>query len=152
MDSSRPSVFVYGTLLFEEVTDALQIRSRGISGEIVPLKRFAAELKHYRRFTVKPGRRGAYPAIIPGEGTVKGMVLSELTRDSLETLDAFEGIDSGLYHREVVEVLDREHKKHKAFAYICGDAMRPHLKSDWEPEEFLKNELAWYLRHVVNAG
>lgn len=146
-----PSVFVYGTLLFAEVTEALCIRSAGEDGNEAALKRIPAVLDGYQRLTVRPGRRGAYPAIIPGPGHVSGLILSELTEASLAILDEFEGIEDGLYTRELVDVQTADKLTQRVFTYVCGDVIKPHLGSVWDPQAFRASELDWYLKHVVTS-
>lgn len=144
------NVFVYGTLLFPEITAALDIESRHSNS----VKRRPAKLSGYERFTVNFRGEGDPPAIIPAENSsVVGQVLCDLTEDSLQRLDWFEDIASELYtrERESVEFLDAEHERLEVFTYVCGERIRPQLEGEWDPEVFRERDLAWYLVHVLGA-
>ena len=143
------NVFVYGTLLFSEVTDRLAIVSVDSSGKEIPLRRKAASLRGFERFTVQPGRRGAYPAIVQGSGSVEGLVLMDLSARSLHALDEFEGVDSGLYSRETVTVRLDSGEEMRVFAYVCGQSIRKQLSGRWSPKTFREEQLEWYLKYVV---
>lgn len=132
-------VFVYGTLLFDEVTTKLGITSRGSE----TLIRREALLGGYERFTVRLQPSGNYPAIIAMENaSVRGQVLFDVTDASLARLDQFEGIVEGFYTREVVQVqmlgLDNERLTTwlTAYVYVCGNLIRDCLDGDWDPESY----------------
>lgn len=74
-------VFVYGSLMQEEVAAIILKR---------PPKRVAATLKGYHRYKIKGC---VFPGIMRSESneeTVDGWVYTELTRDELNRMDAFE--------------------------------------------------------------
>ena len=132
-------VFVYGTLLFDEVTTELGITSRGSE----TLIRREALLDGYERFTVRLQPSRNYPAIIEMEnGSVRGQVLFDVTDSSLARLDQFEGIAEGFYTRDVVQVqmlgLDNERLTTwlTAYVYVCGNLIRDYLDGGWDPEAF----------------
>lgn len=142
-------VFVYGTLLFPEVTSQLGVVSLDTSGGRVPVRRNDANLKDFQRFTVKLREHANFPAIIRGAGTVSGHLLSGVTHDSMRRLDEFEGIASGYYTRETVNVSTSEGIQ-SAFAYVCGPRLRDFLDGPWDPDAFKQNDLSWYLGNVVS--
>lgn len=144
------NVFVYGTLLFREVTDSLGIMSNDpYTGTPIPLIRRAAVLDGFERFTVQLRPRGNFPAIIRGEGSVRGDLLKRVTPDSLQRLDYFEGIADGYYQREIVR-LQCEGDSIDAFAYVCGDPLRQHLDGPWDADVFRDRDLSWYISEVVD--
>ncbi|URE23415.1 AIG2-like family [Musa troglodytarum] len=84
------SVFVYGTLLADEVVRVLLKRVPPSSPAI---------LHNYHRFSIK-GR--VYPAILPVDcKKVAGEVLLGITDQELDILDSFEDVE---YERRAVEV------------------------------------------------
>lgn len=61
---------------------------------------------------------GEYPALVlAGDADVSG-VLIEIARDSIAALDAYEGLDDGLYSRRRVTAVARDGSPHSAWAYI----------------------------------
>lgn len=148
--STPVRVFVYGTLLFPEVTDRLGVTSiNPATAEPTPLSRRVASLDGYERYTVRLREHGNFPAIVPGDGVVVGEVLECVPPESLARLDFFEGIDEGHYHREMVHV-QCEGTLVDAFAYVCGDILREYLDGPWDVDAFRENDLEWYIENVVD--
>jgi gamma-glutamylcyclotransferase (GGCT)/AIG2-like uncharacterized protein YtfP len=81
---SMPPLFVYGTLLFPEMLNALLSR--------VP-RYLDATLPEYRRFSIHDGPDvRPYPAILPEpKALVKGALLLGLSKEEGQILDAYEG-------------------------------------------------------------
>ena len=152
MSDDTCSVFVYGTLLFDEVTTPLRIYSRDeAEGTEVRAARSPAVLHGYDRFTVRLRDHGNFPAIVPGSGRVDGHVLVHVTAESLARMDEFEGIADGYYSRDVVTV-ESQGQTLEAFAYVCGEPLRSFLDGSWDPDAFRRNDLAWYVRNVVSQS
>ncbi len=150
MSDGTSSVFVYGTLLFDEVTTPLRIYSRDeASGAEVRAARCSAVLHGYERRTVHLRDHGNFPAIVPGSGSVHGHLLVLVSAESLVRMDEFEGIADGYYSRDVVTV-DSGGITLEAFAYVCGEPLRSFLTGPWDPDSFRANDLAWYVRNVVS--
>ena len=103
-------VFVYGTLTDRERADA--VIGPG-NYEFVS----RAELEGVRRV------EGAYPTLAPG-GSVDGRLL-ETDREGVGALDAYEGVDQGLYVRVAVPIEDGE----TAWTYV-GDPARLEVTED----------------------
>ncbi len=144
-------VFVYGTLLFSEVTTSLGVVSIDESGsELSDVRRTDVVLPGYERFAVSLRDSANFPAIIPGDGAVHGHLLTRVSEGSLRRLDEFEGVADGYYSREVVTVMAAT-GEHKAFAYVCGAPLRSFLGGAWDPEAFRDRDLLWYLEHVVRS-
>ena len=124
IDSDQPfRLFAYGTLLPGEANHRLierQVRSARtgcIEGVLVDL--------------------GAFPALIPGDGIVKGMLL-ELAWEAIEITDRLEGFhaddDHSLYLRKEVIVHLHEGGEVQAWTYVYANpsaiADRPRLVLD----------------------
>lgn len=147
------NVFVYGTLLFPEITKRLGVVSRDASTVL----RKPAVLRGYKRLTV--GFRGEAdpPAIFKAaDSFVAGEILLDITAESLQRLDWFEDIDHGLYTRESVTVgfesaSESPTKPHTqtVLTYVCGDKIRKLLRGDWDPQVFRAKYLEWYLANVL---
>jgi len=131
-----PPVFVYGTLLFAEVTSALGIRARRLT---------AATLPDYQRQTVRLSPRGNFPAIVSRAGdSVTGALLQLDSQQDLDLMDEFEGTAEGYYERRLVTVL-AEQREQEAFAYVCGPPLQPFLDGAWDAELFRIQDLANYV-------
>jgi gamma-glutamylcyclotransferase (GGCT)/AIG2-like uncharacterized protein YtfP len=126
---ARPSegtgkLFVYGTLLLDDVISALIDR-----------------IPHYQGAT-SPGWRvvrlpqRVYPGLVPGDGEANGKVFTDLTDAEWTTLDAFE---DPAYTLTAVRLLPLETN---ALAYTWrGD----HVDQPWSTADFSRDELADYL-------
>ncbi|XP_026404879.1 AIG2-like protein D [Papaver somniferum] len=117
------SVFVYGSLLADDVVKALLNR--------VP-QNSAAILDNFKRFSIK-GR--VYPAIRPVENTkVTGRVLLDITDSELDILDIFEDEE---YERSTVDVsLIDTSKKVRSYTYVWVNKNDPNLYGEWNFEEW----------------
>ncbi|CAL9170075.1 AIG2-like protein D [Musa acuminata AAA Group] len=121
--SSLHNVFVYGTLMADEVV-------RTILKRVPPAS--PAVLNDYHRFSIK-GR--VYPAILPVESKkVKGRVLLGISDQELDKLDSFEDVE---YERRTVEIsLLEKSEKLLANAYVWSDENDPNLYGEWDFEEW----------------
>ncbi|XP_008798165.1 AIG2-like protein D [Phoenix dactylifera] len=126
------SVFVYGSLLADEVVQVLLKRVPSSS---------PAVLHHHHRFSIK-GR--VYPAILPVENKkVAGKVLLGITDRELDVLDTFEDVE---YERRAVEVsLADTAEKLLADTYVWGDNDDPNLHGDWDFEEWKRLHMKDFL-------
>lgn len=141
MSVRRENLFVYGTLLLDELVTALtgiQIRSA------------RAELQGYSRHCiVRDGRPDAYPAIRPcPSGTVIGRVLFDVDEQSMRMIDCFES-DPPDYDRIEVEVTLEERKIIPAVAYVAKPSLTQWLTGEWSEAAFAKDHLKHYLSSVV---
>ena len=114
-------VFAYGTLMFDEVMEAVV----GRRFEGVP-----ARLRGYERYQV---RGQSYPAIVRREeGVTEGTLFSGIDEETLARLDRFEGSS---YQREWVTLDTGE----RAWAYVVAPGEEPLLSDQsWNPDEFLR--------------
>ncbi|KAK8461757.1 hypothetical protein SEVIR_1G089200v4 [Setaria viridis] len=126
------SVFVYGTLMAEEVVRVLLGRAPPSS---------PAHLPGHRRFSLR-GR--VYPAILPARAhAVNGKVIKGLTDRELHVFDLFEDEE---YVKRTVEVsLTDTLERSLAYAYIWGNEGDPDLYGEWDYEEWRKVHLKDYL-------
>jgi len=60
---------------------------------------------------------GLYPAIVPGEGTVKGEFIS-IPAYELPEVDGYEGVEEGLYERQPVVIESKELGAARVWAYV----------------------------------
>lgn len=94
--SESAGVFVYGTLLFPEVTSRLGLVSLDpLTGREIPLIRHWSTLVGYERYRVKLRPVGNFPAIVSSGDVVEGELLEHVSLKSLATMDEFEGIAEG---------------------------------------------------------
>lgn len=137
-----PAVFVYGTLMAEELLSGLFSHSADRTHHPPSYTRKPAVLHGYRRV---PVRYAAYPAIIPGmpSDQVDGYMISPISLDQWELLDEFEGDQ---YRREMVRVvLPESAEQVPAQAYVWGESPE-WLKLDekWDYSHFRESQLgAW---------
>ncbi|GJM97516.1 hypothetical protein PR202_ga14448 [Eleusine coracana subsp. coracana] len=126
------TVFVYGSLMEEAVVRAILKRVPPAAPAILP---------NYHRFSIK---ERIYPAILPVENKkVAGKVLTGVTDDELQILDAFEDVE---YTRTRVEVsLTDSSETMLADTYVWSDAEDPNLYGKWDFEEWKKLHMKDFL-------
>ncbi|MGH7746105.1 MAG: gamma-glutamylcyclotransferase family protein, partial [Candidatus Dormibacteria bacterium] len=118
-------LFVYGTLVFEDVISALldriphQLDAKAPGWRIVRLP------------------EKVYPGLIPGHDEATGKVLTDLTDAEWATLDAFEDPDYALATVRVMIPLETD-----VLTYIWRGE---HVDQPWSTVEFGRNDLADYL-------
>ncbi|XP_076881955.1 AIG2-like protein D [Bidens hawaiensis] len=122
------SVFVYGSLLADDVVRALLRR--------IP-QNSPATHNDYHRFSVK-GR--VYPAILPVENKkVTGRVLLDITAPELDILDKFEDYE---YDRKLVDVsLLGSSDILQAYTYVWANKDDPDLYGEWDFEAWKESKM-----------
>lgn len=133
--SDRFAIFVYGSLQFQDVIEA-------VSG-----RRFPAEdavLHGYRRRRIQ---NHSFPGIRPDSAEkTQGQILRDVLEADLQVLDAFEG---DLYERKTVSVRigsDRLQTDTEAFAYVIRDEFADWMSAEsWDLGWFQKNELRSFI-------
>jgi len=132
------NLFVYGTLMYQEV-------SRRVAGCEPNFS--DAVLQGYRREAVA-GK--FYPAIIEDEsGFVQGKLWSDLPPRVFLFLDRFEDVSSGCDVRTEVEVLTETGLKASAVVYVAGAVLRPKLCGEWDEKRFREEYLSRYFETTV---
>ncbi|XP_020155073.1 AIG2-like protein D isoform X1 [Aegilops tauschii subsp. strangulata] len=137
------SVFVYGTLMAEEVVRVLLGRVPPSSPALLPNQYVRACALR----STPPGRlsiRGrVYPAILPVDGSkVPGKVWQGITDRELDVLDIFEDEE---YVRETVGISLADSADMIAYAYIWGNVDDPDLYGEWDFDEWKKVHLKDYI-------
>ncbi len=131
------NVFVYGSLMFPRVWDAL-VSARYQS---VP-----SRLRDFRRHGVQGE---SYPAIVATPGAeVRGLVWLHVEPQDLDRLDRFEGDD---YRRIAVSVESLDPARAgtlTATAYVWKDPSRL-LDVDWDPAHFERTDLERFARRFL---
>jgi gamma-glutamylcyclotransferase (GGCT)/AIG2-like uncharacterized protein YtfP len=123
--STAPPLFVYGSLIVTDVLEAVLGR--------VPAHR-PAHVAGWRRAAL---RERPFPGLVPGAGSVDGIVLTDLTARERDLLDAFEG---PMYERRDIALTDGT----TALAYVCVDELLV-LGDDWDVERFRRDDLPAFL-------
>ncbi|KAG8095264.1 hypothetical protein GUJ93_ZPchr0012g20869 [Zizania palustris] len=126
------SVFVYGSLMADEVVSAIIKRVPPSSAALLP---------NYHRFSIKDR---IYPAILPVESKkVAGKVIMGITDAELHILDEFEDVE---YVRTRVEILSTDSSETiLADTYVWADAEDPHIYGEWDFEEWKKLHMKDFL-------
>lgn len=119
------SLFVYGSLLFPEVLEAILGR--------VPDSRQAATWG----WRVARLNNRSYPVLTPNDGIAHGRVLTDLSYEEWRTIDEFE--DSA-YELRPIGLVDGS----SALAYLCRESPATVLPN-WSIEEFKASELSDYV-------
>lgn len=127
------TVFVYGTLLAEEIVHILLNR--------VP-ESHAATVKGYSRYRIHDR---VYPAILPtlASDELTGLVLCGLSEKEFEILDEYEDED---YFRTKCTAYEKDTGKEVAAdIYVWKDSLRHLLYGSWDYEEFRRLHLKEYM-------
>jgi len=134
-----PTLFIYGTLLFPELLQALLER--------IP-ERQPAVLPGYQRYRIYDGSRPRpYPAIYPNaEGEVKGALLYGLQPAELALLDEYEEED---YLKQPCQAWVADQLV-DAQVYVWRSEQRSKLRGEWEPEWFRAHHLGRYIREIYS--
>lgn len=125
------NIFVYGTLMFDEVWRQL------ISNHY---RRIDAELTGFKRLKVKGED---YPGIIPSEGKrVSGELIFNVSTDDVKQLDIFEG---EYYRRDKVTIISGK-IAYLAETYVFKERYCSLLsKEEWSARAFQKSGLSSFL-------
>ncbi|HEY6422925.1 MAG TPA: gamma-glutamylcyclotransferase family protein [Pseudonocardiaceae bacterium] len=119
------SLFVYGTLVFDDVVSALLDR--------IP-RQLEAKAPGWRIVRLP---EKVYPGLVPGHGEANGKVFTDLTDAEWATLDAFEDPDYTLATVRVMSPLETD-----ARTYLWRGE---HVDQSWSTVEFGRDDLADYL-------
>lgn len=138
------NVFVYGSLLFDEVVECL-------TGKVFSAE--AASLTDHARYAIEQeGRIAKGPAIVyePGQ-RVNGRLLRNVDEGTLRLLDWFEcgDADPPRYERVQLSVSIRTGESVPAEAYRARDELRPFLHGKWSKHEFRTRHLEFYTKEWI---
>ncbi len=135
MSSHESKLFIYGTLLFEQVW--LEVVGRGVKKQPAYISgwvRLYMEGKLYPGIKRKP------------DSIVHGALVSGLTDQDWLRLDKFE---DDIYTRSSIEVTLNNNATTPAFAYIIEDVNHKCLSAKlWSIDDFEKNNLDKFLIQV----
>lgn len=139
--ASGPGLFVYGTLLDDEV------RALVLGRALASAQLAAARLRHHRRVYVA-GR--LYPVVQPRRGAaVDGLLLAGLDEEDYARLDAFEGTG---YRRErqhiwPLDAAGGEGEPVSAWLYRPRGALQPSFR-EWRLDTWRTRDKAAFLRQA----
>jgi len=131
-DETVSELFVYGTLIFAPVIEAVTGR---------PHKGQTAKLHNFAAYKVVGD---VYPGIWHLAGvTTDGILYQDISSEDLEILDRYEGEE---YNRELLEVETEDGNMHRAWVYTYRPAYH-HMLSEtpWNAEFFNESELESYV-------
>ena len=123
-------LFVYGTLLFDDVVEV-------VAGRVFPSE--PARLPDYACRRV---RGQVYPGLRRQPGALtEGRLLLGVDDEALARIDYYEG---DFYTRHLVEVVLEDGRTRDAVLYLPG-AVLPLADTPWHPDRFARLHLAAYL-------
>jgi len=134
-------LFVYGTLLFDEVVQA--VTDRGFRS--VP-----ARLRGYVRCAIiRDGRHEPYPACRPEPpGVISGRLLFDVDDRSMNLIDRFESEPPDYECRPVLVECD-DGQLVEASTYVALPSLIRYLAGEWSVDQFRKDHLTHYLASVI---
>lgn len=134
-DEAVSDVFVYGTLIFPKIMQA--VTGKTFDGQTARLHDFAA-------FKVIGE---SYPGLWHLEGvTTEGVLYHGLSEEELAMIDRYEGEE---YQREILEVETEDGRVHRAWVYMYRPAYR-HMLSEvpWSAEHFNEQDINEYVERI----
>jgi gamma-glutamylcyclotransferase (GGCT)/AIG2-like uncharacterized protein YtfP len=127
----RAPLFVYGTLLFDEITEALLGRALARRPATVPGWRVAALIGV------------TYPALVARAGAgATGELLTDLSADETRILDAYEGSYYGLALLAAADATP-------VWTYVRAPAAPPVAAGAWSRSAFARDHLAGFLASLT---
>jgi len=134
------SLFVYGTLLFDELIMALTDKR---------FRSAPAQLMGYSRHRViRDGQETAYPAIrLNPLNSVCGKLLFDVDKLSMKRIHVFES-EPPDYDQIKVEVTLDGGRIAPAVAYVAKPSVVPLLAGNWSEEQFARDHLNAYLSEL----
>jgi gamma-glutamylcyclotransferase (GGCT)/AIG2-like uncharacterized protein YtfP len=135
------TLFVYGTLLFDEIVQALTCRTFQTTPAL--LRGFV------RRSIARQGQTEAYPAITPEDsGRVRGRLLLEVDSVSARWIHAFES-EPPDYQLTPVRVESEDGEIIPATTYVARPYLAAQLSGPWNPAGFEQRHLARYVGNLI---
>lgn len=137
-NQSSASLFVYGTLMFPEVTEA-------VTGWKFP--QISAKAVGFRRYSLV-GRD--YPGMVSSsEGSVTGQFITGITRQAMILLDTFEGSE---YIRTPVTAILGSGRQVETFSYLWNGKAEDILPAEWDEIDFKTNKLNNFVKRVYQEN
>jgi len=136
------NVFVYGTLLYDGVVEALLDKT---------LKNTPAVLQGYQRYKKEiPNGKSWGPAIIEEESAkVEGRIVFNLDERDLNIFDRFELSADDAYERIKCQVSLEDGQELEVFTYIAKEKVRPFLRGEWPQADFEEIGLEHYINERI---
>jgi len=137
-----PSIlFVYGTLMFDEILLAL-------TGRTFPTR--PATLQGFARHTiVRRGEPETYPAIRRrASANVRGRLLLGVDDASMRWIDCYEN-DPPEYERVSVRLECDGGDPVQAATYVARPILHPFLTGEWYPDRFERDHLTEYVQELI---
>lgn len=133
----KNSIFVYGTLLNDEIVDLL-LKSKPTKCDAV--------LNDYKRVTVLGE---VFPAIFPEKNSqVKGAIMTGLSDHHIDILDEYE---SFCYERKQVTVSLVDNTQYPCETFICKPEYKDLLSSEaWSNKNFRQKHLQPFLKQLTS--
>lgn len=129
LSADPEALFVYGSLRFPDVLNALLGRLPDRTPATATGWRVAA----------LPGR--LYPGLVTAQGSVTGLLLTDLTHDEWHIIDTFE---DDAYDLRQLTLTDGRH----ASTYVYADPAET-LLEDWDLKQFEAQHLSGYVQHCL---
>jgi len=125
------NIFAYGSLMYPVIWEKV------VSGHYISCR---AQLNNYRRLQI---RGETFPAVVPGAGSVRGVLYFHINSGDIALLDQFEG---EYYQRTDGDVVLEGGIRMPAAFYCFKDAYAPMLlEKDWNPDEFANKNLKQFM-------
>lgn len=135
------SLFVYGTLMFSEIT--FKLLEHTVDARPAILKNYA------RASLVKRGSKAKGPAIFPDSTQmVEGVLLSNLTPRDLNIIHCYEEEARG-YQICAVQVELSDGLMVQTQTYELEESFRENISGEWSKDDFAKNHLNYYLNERI---
>ena len=117
-DTACRHLFVYGSLVDPRCLDE-------VLGHAHPGERLGARLSGYQRITTATF---PYPFLVAdGDASVDGVLVMDLSRYDIQSLDQYEDVETGTYTRQLVEVeawgCGPRPFRLQAFTYVAGPGL-----------------------------
>lgn len=145
------SVFAYGLLQHREVLTQLFLGLEECEKSLSGLSFEPASLSGFARRTLQ---FDSYPpcamAVEDASSTIKGVLVSGVSKAQLEVMDAFEMLDEGIYRRSCLTVELESGEQSLAEVYLTGAKISDEaLGGDWDEAEFMRRYYRAYVEKVV---
>ena len=145
------SVFAYGLLQHREILTQLFLGLQEREKTLSCVSFEPACLTGYSRRTLQ---FDSYPpcamAVEQASSTIRGVLISGLSRAQLAVMDEFEMLDEGIYRRSCLSVELECGEDTLAEVYLAGAAITEDaLGGEWDETDFMRSYYRTYVEEVV---